>query len=123
MSGDICFKDVDFAYDTVPVIRKMNMTIPGGATVAFLGGTGSGKSSLSLLLQRLYDPQGGSISIGGTDVRDIKKTYLRNRISIVLQEPFLYSKTILENIGIKTKDPEQEAVQEARAQRPSMKTL
>jgi ATP-binding cassette subfamily B protein len=113
MSGDICFKDVDFAYDTVPVIRKMNMTIPGGATVAFLGGTGSGKSSLSLLLQRLYDPQGGSISIGGTDVRDIKKTYLRNRISIVLQEPFLYSKTILENIGIKTKDPEQEAVQEA----------
>ncbi|NLO47841.1 MAG: ABC transporter ATP-binding protein [Clostridiales bacterium] len=113
MSGDICFTDVDFAYDTVPVIKKMNMTIKGGSTVAFLGGTGSGKSSLSLLLQRLYEPQAGTISIGGTDIRDIKKTYLRNRISIVLQEPFLYSKTLLDNIGIKQKSPSLSDVQEA----------
>lgn len=105
LSGDICFKDVNFAYDTVPVIKNLNMTIKGGTTVAFLGGTGSGKSSISLLLQRLYDPQSGGITIGGNDIKTIKKTYLRNRISIVLQEPFLYSKTICENIGIKFKDP------------------
>ena len=113
MSGDIVFKDIDFAYDTVPVLQKMNLTIPGGATVAILGGTGSGKSSLSLLLQRLYDPQGGAISVGGVDVKDIKKKYLRDRIGIVLQEPFLYSKTILENIGIKSKVQKLEEVHEA----------
>jgi ATP-binding cassette subfamily B protein len=89
------------------------MTIPGGATVAFLGGTGSGKSTISLLLQRLYDVQSGAISIGGIDIRKIKKTYLRSRISIVLQEPFLYSKTLLENIGIKRRDPEPEEVRTA----------
>lgn len=112
LSGDICFKDVNFAYDTTPVIKNLNMTIKGGSTVAFLGGTGSGKSSISLLLQRLYDPQSGEITIGGTDIRKIKKTYLRNRISIVLQEPFLYSKTIRENIGIKFKEPPMEEVRQ-----------
>ena len=113
LSGDICFKDVNFAYDTTPVIKNLNMTIKGGSTVAFLGGTGSGKSSISLLLQRLYDPQSGEITIGGTDISKIKKTYLRSRISIVLQEPFLYSKTIRENIGIKFKQPDMEEVKQA----------
>ncbi len=111
LSGDICFRDVCFSYDTVPVLKNLNMTIPGGATVAFLGGTGSGKSTLSLLLQRLYDVTSGSISIGGVDVRQIKKTYLRSRISIVLQEPFLYSKSILQNIGIKHRTPSPEEVE------------
>jgi ATP-binding cassette subfamily B protein len=113
LSGDICFNDVSFAYDTVPVIQNLNMTIPGGATVAFLGGTGSGKSSLSLLLQRLYDIQGGSITVGGQDIREIKKTHLRSRIGIVLQEPYLYSKSILKNIGIKYREPALDDVREA----------
>jgi ATP-binding cassette subfamily B protein len=112
-NGDICFRDVCFSYDTVPVLTDLNMTIPGGATVAFLGGTGSGKSTISLLLQRLYDVKSGTISIGGVDINQIKKTYLRSRISIVLQEPFLYSKTIMENIGIKRKSPELEEVRNA----------
>jgi ATP-binding cassette subfamily B protein len=112
-SGDICFKDVCFSYDTVPVLQDLSMTIPGGATVAFLGGTGSGKSTISLLLQRLYDAQSGAITIGGIDVRKIKKTYLRSRISIVLQEPFLYSKSILQNIGIKHRSPAAEEVHSA----------
>jgi ATP-binding cassette subfamily B protein len=112
-SGDICFQDVCFSYDSVPVLRNLSMTIPGGATVAFLGGTGSGKSTISLLLQRLYDVQSGAVTIGGIDIRKIKKTYLRSRISIVLQEPFLYSKTILENIGIKQKQPVSADVQAA----------
>ena len=72
--------------------------------MAFLGGTGSGKSSISLLLQRLYDVQSGTITIGGTDIREVKKTHLRSRVGIVLQEPYLYSKSILKNIGIKCRE-------------------
>ncbi len=113
LRGDICFKDVCFAYDTVPVLENLNMTIPGGSTVALLGGTGSGKSSISLLLQRLYDVQSGTITVGGVDIREIRKTHLRNRIGIVLQEPFLYSKSLLQNIGIKCRQPALEAVREA----------
>ncbi len=113
LSGDIRFENVCFAYDTVPVLKNLNMTIPGGATVAFLGGTGSGKSSISLLLQRLYDVQDGIITVGGVDIRKVRKTHLRNRISIVLQEPFLYSKSILRNIGIKFREPVFEEVREA----------
>ena len=81
LGGDIRFENVCFAYDTVPVLRNLNMTIPGGSTAGFLGGTGSGKSSISLLLQRLYDVQSGSITIGGVDIRDISKTYLRDRMA------------------------------------------
>ena len=113
LSGDIRFNDVCFAYDTVPVISNLNMTIPGGATVAFLGGTGSGKSSISLLLQRLYDVQSGTITVGGTDIRLVSKTHLRRRIGIVLQEPYLYSGSILKNIGIKSGTPSPEEVREA----------
>jgi ATP-binding cassette subfamily B protein len=113
LSGDICFTDVCFAYDTVPVLKDLNMTIPGGATVAFLGGTGSGKSSVSLLLQRLYDIRSGTITVGGMDIRAVKKTHLRSRIGIVLQEPYLYSKSILKNIGIKFREPSPEEVTEA----------
>ncbi|SHH48329.1 ATP-binding cassette, subfamily B [Sporobacter termitidis DSM 10068] len=113
LSGDIRFENVCFAYDTVPVLKDLSMTIPGGATVAFLGGTGSGKSSVSLLLQRLYDIQSGVITIGGVDIRQVGKTYLRNRIGIVLQEPFLYSKSILQNIGIKCREPVPEEVRAA----------
>jgi ATP-binding cassette subfamily B protein len=113
LNGDIVFRDVSFAYDTVPVLKDLNMTIPGGATVAFLGGTGSGKSSVSLLLQRLYDIQSGTITVGGTDIKEVKKTHLRSRIGIVLQEPYLYSKSILKNIGIKFRDPVPDEVREA----------
>lgn len=113
LGGDIVFKNVYFSYGNQEVLKDLNMTIKGGQTVAILGGTGSGKSTLVQLLQRLYDIQSGSITIGGVDIRDIKKTYLRGRIGIVLQEPFLYSKTILENIAIKMEKPEIEKVREA----------
>lgn len=110
---DIVFKDVCFAYDGHEVLKNLNMTVRGGETVAILGGTGSGKSTLVQLLQRLYDYQGGSISIGGVEITRMKKSYLRGRIGIVLQEPFLYSKTILENIAIKMEKPDVEKVHEA----------
>ncbi len=113
MNGDIEFKDVSFSYDSVPVLDHLDMKIKGGSTVAFLGGTGSGKSTVTMLLQRLYDPQSGEITIGGTDIREIKKTYLRSRISMVMQEPFLYSKSILQNIGIKSQQPDREECESA----------
>jgi ATP-binding cassette subfamily B protein len=113
ISGDIVFENVCFSYDDKKVLDNLNMIVKGGQTVAILGGTGSGKSTLIQLLQRLYDIQSGSIKISGVDINDINKKYLRDRIGIVLQEPFLYSRTILENIAIKTDKPDIERVQEA----------
>ena len=103
LTGDICFRNVSFAYSLDhPILKNINFTIPAGSTFAILGATGSGKSTLVHLLNRLYDlPEGcGSITIGGTDIRDIDRQYLRQNIGMVLQEPFLFSRTIRENIGI-----------------------
>lgn len=103
LTGDICFRNVSFAYSLDhPILKNINFTIPAGSTFAILGTTGSGKSTMVHLLNRLYDlPEGcGSIIIGGTDIRDIDRQYLRQNIGMVLQEPFLFSRTIRENIGI-----------------------
>ena len=103
LTGDICFRNVSFAYSLDhPILNNINFTIPAGSTFAILGTTGSGKSTMVHLLNRLYDlPEGcGSITIGGTDIRDIDRQYLRQNIGMVLQEPFLFSRTIRENIGI-----------------------
>ncbi|MDR2606130.1 MAG: ABC transporter ATP-binding protein/permease, partial [Oscillospiraceae bacterium] len=113
LNGDIVFRNVEFGYDKNMVLKKLNMTIPAGKTAAFLGGTGSGKSTIALLLPRLYDVSGGEITIGGVNVNEINKSYLRGKIGVVLQEPFLYSKTIRENIGAKEKNPDLEAVKAA----------
>ena len=103
MDGDICFRNVSFGYapDHL-VLKNINFTVPSGSTFAILGTTGSGKSTLVHLLNRLYDlPKDcGSITIGGTDIREIDRQYLRENIGMVLQEPFLFSRTIRENIGI-----------------------
>lgn len=103
LTGDICFRNVSFAYSLDhPILKNINFTIPAGSTFAILGTTGSGKSTMVHLLNRLYDlPEGcGSITIGGMDIRDIDRQYLRQNIGMVLQEPFLFSRTIRENIGI-----------------------
>ena len=107
LSGDIVFDRVSFSYDGgADVLHDMSFTVPAGSTLGILGGSGSGKSTLVLLLDKLYDlPEGqGSIRIGGTDLREIRTDYLRRNIGMVLQEPFLFSRTIAENIGIH--DPE-----------------
>ena len=107
LSGDIVFDRVSFSYDGgADVLHDMSFTVPAGSTLGILGGTGSGKSTLVLLLDKLYElPEGqGSIRIGGTDLREIRTDYLRRNIGMVLQEPFLFSRTIAENIGIH--DPE-----------------
>ena len=101
MDRDIVFEHVSFSYGEQPVLRDVSFTIPAGKTFAVLGATGSGKSTMMHLLDRLYDlePGCGRITIGGTDIADISRAYLRRNIGIVLQEPFLFSRTIRENIA------------------------
>ena len=113
LRGDVDFRDVCFSYGGQPVLEHLNMHIPGGSTIAILGGTGSGKSTLMLLLQRLYDIDSGSITVGGEDLRQIRKSWLRSRIGIVLQEPFLYSRTILQNIDLRTREPDRDRAEAA----------
>jgi len=103
--GDIVFRDVTFGYDTKnDVLDGISFTAKAGETVGILGSTGSGKSSLVQLLQRLYPVTGGEITINGTPINDIDHALLRKNIAIVLQEPFLYSRSIRENILLTAPD-------------------
>ncbi len=101
INGNIEIKNLSFKFDDEKnnVLEDINMNIKAGSKVALIGPTGSGKSSLVHLLLGLYDYK-GSIKIDGYELSDISKAYLRDNISIVLQEPFLFSKTIKENITI-----------------------
>jgi ATP-binding cassette, subfamily B, bacterial len=97
--GDIEFSNVYFEYNQeAPIIKNLSFKIKRGQTVAILGATGSGKSSIMHLLLRLYDYQKGSIKIDGIELKEIERKWLRKHIGIVLQEPFLFSKSIIENI-------------------------
>lgn len=100
LSGDIRFEHVSFSYEHTPVLRDVSFCVPGGGTLGILGETGSGKSTVALLLARLYDPDAGRITIGGVDLRDMDPNVLRRGVGVVLQEPFLFSRTIGENIAI-----------------------
>lgn len=103
INKDIVFDKVNFKYEEgAAVLKDVSFTVPAGKTFAILGNTGTGKSTLVHLLNRLYDlPDGcGKITIGGVDIRDIDRQYLRSQIGMVLQEPFLYSGSIKENVGI-----------------------
>ena len=111
MDRDIRFEHVSFAYpvqgEDRPDLEKrvlddVSFEIRAGQTIGILGGTGSGKTTLMYLLERLYElpEENGRITIGGTDIREIPLSYLRQNVGIVLQEPFLFSRTLEENIGI-----------------------
>ena len=102
MRGDIEFHNVSFSYGDAPILSDISFKIPQGTTFGILGGTGSGKSTLMHLLNRLYDlpKENGRITIGGVDIADMKGSWVRSHIGLVLQESFLFSRTIAENIGI-----------------------
>lgn len=106
MRGDIEFNNVSFSYGDTPILSDISFKIPQGTTFGILGGTGSGKSTLMYLLNRLYDlpSENGNITIGGVDIADMKGAWVRSHIGMVLQEPFLFSRTIAENIGITSND-------------------
>ena len=108
---DIEFRHVGFEYEAKnPVLKDVNFTVKAGQTVAILGATGSGKSTLMLLLQRLYDVKRGDILIGGVSIKKIRKKHLRSRIGLVLQEPFLYSRSVRDNVRIVKPDISDEEV-------------
>lgn len=106
MHGDIVFEHVTFGYGEEPVLKDISFKIPKGTTFGILGSTGSGKSTLMYLLNRLYDlpEENGRITVGGVDIADMKSEWVRSNVGMVLQEPFLFSHTIAENIGITKKD-------------------
>lgn len=104
IKGDIEFKDVSFKYeDGKEVLSEISFKIKSGETLALIGPTGSGKSSLVNLIPRLYEYTSGSILIDGRELNTIDKGFIRKNIALILQEPFLYAKTIKENI--KLQDP------------------
>lgn len=113
-SLDIRFSNVSFGYEKgKKVLHNLTFSIPEGSTFGILGGTGSGKSTIIHLLDRLYELEEGSIHIGGIDIREIPKTWLRKHIGMVLQEPFLFSRTIRENIAASNPDASVEEIREA----------
>ena len=116
LDGDVVFDRVSFGYDGCPeLLHDVSFTIPAGTVFGILGGTGSGKSTLMHLLCRLYDlkPGGGTISVGGVDIARIRRDHLRRGVGIVLQEPFLFSRTIAENIGIASPEIDMESIRAA----------
>ncbi|WP_107038895.1 ABC transporter ATP-binding protein [Brumimicrobium mesophilum] len=111
---NIDFNQIWFAYqDEDWVLKDINLNIKPNQTVAFVGATGAGKSSIVNLLSRFYEYQKGTITIGETDIRDVDLTYLRRNISIVLQDVFLFSDTLLNNITLGDKSITKEQVVKA----------
>ncbi len=112
IKGDIKFSHVGFQYDdgTFPVLKDISFSVKPNETLAILGPTGSGKSTLVHLLTGLLDYTEGSITIDSVELKDIQKKCLRKNVGIVLQEPFLFSKTIYDNIKISRKDADKSKV-------------
>ncbi|MBR5343180.1 MAG: ABC transporter ATP-binding protein, partial [Oscillospiraceae bacterium] len=116
MTGDIRFEHVSFGYENSPqMLFDVDFTIPAGTTLGILGGTGSGKSTMMALLDKLYavEPDKGRITIGGVDIRKIRTEHLRRNIGMVLQEPYLFSRTLEENIAITRPELSRDEVREA----------
>ena len=117
INGGIEFKNVSFAFPDAKnhehTIKNISFKVEPSQTVAIMGKTGSGKSTLAYLLDRLYDYDEGQILIDGVDITKIQKSYLRKNISLILQEPFLFSKTVKENLIIGRKDVSEEKMMQA----------
>ncbi len=113
LKGDICYKNVTFSYGTNTVIHDVSLNIPAGATIALVGQSGSGKSTMADLLPRFYDVDSGSITIDGIDVRDLRVHDLRGFMGNVNQEAILFNDTFYNNITFGVKNATMEQVIEA----------
>lgn len=119
IAGHLVFKNVSFSYDgNQKALDNISFELPAGKTLGILGSTGAGKSTLVHLLQRLY-PYEGSITLDGVELSTIKRSHIRKKIGLVLQEPHLYAKTVKQNIAI-TKSDYEEAEIVAAAQAASI---
>jgi ATP-binding cassette subfamily B protein len=109
--GRVEFEDVVFGYAaSQPVLSGLSLTVEPGETLALVGGAGSGKSTISLLLPRFYDVQGGSVTVDGVDVRDTTMASLRSRIGVVFEESFLFSDSVASNIAYGRPDATREQI-------------
>lgn len=114
LRGDICFQNVSFAYnDKQNVLNSVSFSIKAGETVAFVGPSGAGKTTISQLIPRFYDVTSGSLTIDGMDVREITKESLRSQIGIVQQDVFLFTGTLRENIAYGKLSATEEEILEA----------
>ncbi len=109
--GSVEFRDVTFGYNPAhPILKNVSFRVKSGETVALVGPTGSGKSSAMALVHRFYDVQFGQVLVGGHDVREVTQASLGRQIAMVLQEPFLFTGTVLENIRFNQTDASRDAV-------------
>ncbi len=114
LRGDITFKDVTFGYDEHKrVLNEINLSISAGETIAFVGPSGAGKTTICTLIPRFYDVDGGAIKIDGIDIRDMTKHSLRSQIGIVQQDVFLFTGTLRENIAYGKLEATKEEIEDA----------
>ena len=112
--GRVVFEDVTFGYDpTRPVLERITLDIPAGRTMALIGRTGSGKTTLAALVPRFYDTTAGRVLVDGVDVRDLERRTLRREIGVISQDPFLFSASIRDNIALGMPGAPSEAVEAA----------
>jgi ABC-type multidrug transport system fused ATPase/permease subunit len=112
--GQVCFERVSFGYDVErPVLEDVDLVIAPGRTLALIGRTGSGKTTLASLVPRFYDATAGRILVDGHDVRDVERRSLRREIGVISQDPFLFSASVRDNIAFGTPDAPHDAVEAA----------
>ncbi len=119
-AGDIAFQDVRFSYvkdaGQPPVLDGLTLRIPYGQRIAFVGPSGAGKSTISQLVMRLYDPDGGAVTLAGVDLRALRGGELRKRFGVVPQDPFIFRTTIRDNVRVARPDADDEAIRRALEQ-------
>lgn len=115
VAGEICFEDVHFHYNATnrPILKGINLRIKAGETIAFVGPSGTGKSTVTALIQRFYDPVSGSISIDGQDIRSLKQQSIRQNIGVVLQDALLFNESIRDNIAYGRPDASLKEIEDA----------
>ena len=102
IEGEVSFENVNFSYPSrpdVPVLKDLTLTFPAGKTIALVGASGSGKSTVTSLIERFYDVQEGAVKLDGVDVKKLNLKWLRSQIGLVSQEPVLFSTTVKENVA------------------------
>jgi ABC-type multidrug transport system fused ATPase/permease subunit len=111
--GEVRFDHVTFGYRQVTVLHELDLTIPAGQTVALVGETGAGKTTVARLIARFYDPNEGAVRLDGIDLRDLSTTDLRRAVVMVTQEGFLFSGSVADNIGFGRPDATREEIEDA----------